>query len=42
LFGDYDERGGLNILCEPGGSQEEFVEVFGDFLSSHARSVRQG
>lgn len=42
LFGDDDERGGLHILSEPGGCQEEFVEVFGDFLSSHARSVCRG
>lgn len=42
LFGDHDERGGLDILCEPGCCQEKFVEVFGDFLSSHARSVCQG
>lgn len=42
LFGDDDERGGLDVLGEPGSGQEEFMEVFGDFLSSHARSVCRG
>jgi hypothetical protein len=41
-FGDDNERGGLDVLGEACGSQEEFMEVFLGIWPSHARSVCRG